>query len=325
MREALFIKQNSERWNLYESIQTKDPDELAERFIAITDDLAYAKTFYPKSKTTAYLNKLAAGFHQSIYKNKKEKTQRIVQYWKYELPLLFKKHHRQLLYSFIFFIVFFFIGIISAKYDNSFVRLIMGDDYVNMTNENIAKGDPFGVYKHGNSYLMFYAIAKNNLYVTVFNYVSDIFFSIGTLYILFSNGLMLGAFEYLFISKGLGLQSILVIWIHGTLEISSIIIAGGAGLVFGNSLIFPKTYTRWVSVKQGALEGMKITVGILPIVVVAAIFESFVTRHTGMPAWLSIFILSGSLFFIIWYVIIYPSRLARNLKPSDLNKNAAES
>jgi len=143
MRESLFIKQNSERWKIYEDKPSNDPDEIAERFISITDDLAYAKTFYPKSRTTTYLNGLAAGFHNSIYKNKKEKSGRFVKFWKYELPLLFRQYHRQLLYSFAFFMVFFFIGWISAKYDNSFVRLVMGDDYVNMTNANIAKHDPF--------------------------------------------------------------------------------------------------------------------------------------------------------------------------------------
>lgn len=319
MREALFLKQNSERWNQYESVPTKDPDVLAERFIAITDDLSYAKTFYPNSKTTVYLNKLAAGFHQSIYKNKKEKTGRFAKYWKYELPLLFKQHQRQLLYSFAFFITFFLIGILSAKYDNTFVRLILGDEYVNMTSENIAKGDPFGVYKSANSYMMFFMIAKNNLYVTTLSFVMGLFLSVGTLYVLFQNGLMLGAFEYLFISRGLGIQSVLVIWIHGTLEISCIIIAGAAGLVLGNSIIFPKTFSRMVSLKKGALHGMKIIMGIAPIVVLAAIFESFVTRHTEMPLWLSISILAGSLLFIIWYVVIYPIVLSRTLKTPDIN------
>jgi uncharacterized membrane protein SpoIIM required for sporulation len=314
MREALFIKQNSERWKQYENLQTKDPDEIAEHFIAITDDLAYAKTFYPQSKTIGYLNKIATGFHQSIYKNKKEKSNRFVLFWKYELPLLFKKHHKELLYSLIFFVVFLLIGVLSAKYDTAFVRLIMGDDYVNMTNENIAKGDPFGVYKHGDSFMMFVMIAQNNLYITVLCYIMGIFCSIGTVLSLFRNGIMLGAFEYFFFSKGFGLKSILVIWIHGTLEISCIIIAGAAGLVFGNSILFPKTYTRMVSFKRGAIEGMKITLGILPIVVTAAIFESFVTRHTEMPAWLSIGILLSSLLFIIWYVIIYPIKLSRNPK-----------
>lgn len=72
MREALFVKQNSEKWQKYELMQTPDPDELAQRFISLTDDLAYAKTFYPQSETTAYLNGLTAHLHQSIYKNKKK-------------------------------------------------------------------------------------------------------------------------------------------------------------------------------------------------------------------------------------------------------------
>ena len=312
MREALFIKQNSAKWKGYENEPTHDPDELAERFVIISDDLAYAKTFYPQSKTTLYLNGLAAGFHQSIYKNKKEKTNRFIYFWQYELPLLFKKYHKLILYSFIFFVIFFLIGVLSAKYDTSFVRLIMGDDYVNMTNENIAKGDPFGVYKSQNEFVMFWMIAKNNITVMAQTFLLGISLSIGTLYSLFKNGIMVGSFQYFFISKGLGLQSI-AIWIHGTLEISTIILAGAAGLIMGNSILFPKTYTRFESLKKGALDGLKIIVGISPIVATAAVFESFVTRHTEMPLWLSISILACSFIFIVWYVVIYPLYLSRKL------------
>ncbi|TFF36567.1 stage II sporulation protein M [Mucilaginibacter psychrotolerans] len=313
MREALFIKQRTEKWKEFENIPGNDPDVLASQFIMITDDLAYAKTFYPKSNTTNYLNGLASRFHQSIYKNKKEDRNRFLLFWKAELPLLFYQYRKQLLYSFVFFFTFSMMGALSAKYDDTFVRLILGDGYVNMTNENIDKGDPFGVYKDKDQVMMFFQIAENNLYITVINFVAGIFLSMGTLYILLQNAIMLGSFQYFFIAKGLGLQSLLVIWIHGTLEISCIIIAGGAGLILGNSLIFPKTYSRIASLKKGAADGMKITLGILPIVALAAIFESFVTRHTEMPRWLSCGILLGSFLFIIGYTVIYPARLARKL------------
>ncbi len=314
MREALFVKQNTERWKQYETVQTDDPDELAERFVAITDDLAFAKTFYPKSNTTKYLNGLAATFHQSIYKNKKEKTNRFVEFWAYNLPEMFFKYRKQLLYSFIFTVVFSAMGAISAKYDNTFVRLILGDGYVNMTNNNIAKGDAFGVYKSGDPTGMFFAIAINNIYYSLLVFVWGICFSVGTVFQLLRNGLMLGSFEYYFFSKGVGVQSILVIWIHGTLEISSIIVSGAAGLVLGNGLLFPKTHTRLQSFKRGAKDGMKIAIGIVPVFIVAAFFEGFVTRHTEMPVWLSISILGSSLVFMVWYVIIYPARLSRKFK-----------
>ncbi len=83
-------------------------------------------------------------------------------------------------------------------------------------------------------------------------FISGILAGLGTIWLLFNNGVMLGAFQYYFFSKGLGWQSVLVIWIHGTLEISSIIISGAAGLVLAKSLIFPGTYKRLFSLKRGA-------------------------------------------------------------------------
>ncbi|MCX3264738.1 stage II sporulation protein M [Pedobacter agri] len=313
MREALFVKKNTEKWQQYDRMQQANPDEVANQFIEITNDLAYAKTFYPKSNTTAYLNGLASKLHQSVYKNKKEKSNRFVHFWKCELPLLFLEHRKQVIYALLFFILSCAIGAISAKYDDTFVRLIMGDAYVNMTNENIAKGDPFGVYKQSNEFVMFIQIGLNNIYVALYTFVLGIIFSFGSIVSLFRNGIMLGSFQYFFFSKGLGIQSVLVIWIHGTLEISAIVLAGAAGLVLGNSFLFPKTYTRMESVIKGAKDGIKIVLGLVPIFIVAAFFESFITRHTEMPLFLSIAILAISAAFIIWYVFIYPVKIIKKL------------
>ena len=140
---------------------------------------------------------------------------------------------------------------------------------------------------------------------------SGIFLSVGTLYVLFKNGLMIGVFEYLFFHHDLGFESILVIFIHGTLEISACIIAGGAGMILGNSILFPKTYTRLQSLMMGAKDGIKIMVGLVPIIITAAFFEGFITRHTSMPIWLSITILAGSLTFILWYFVFYPIKVSK--------------
>ena len=55
-------------------------------------------------------------------------------------------------------------------------------------------------------------------------------------------------------------------------------------------------------------------IGLVPIIVLAAFFEGFVTRHTAMPLWLSIFILAVSAGFIIWYFVIYPVRLQKKME-----------
>lgn len=310
MKEITFLNQNAEKWQQFESlISTKgssDPDLMADLFIQITDDLSYSKTNYPKSKTTQYLNAVAAKVHQEIYKNKKEKSNRILTFWKYELPFIFKNSHKQLLYSFLIFFISMLIGVVSAANDDTFVRLILGDTYVNMTLENIDKGDPLAVYKSMNQIDMFLGITINNIKVAFVCFAAGMLFSFGTGMLLFFNGVMLGSFQYFFYSKGLLLPSVLVIWIHGTLEISAIVIAGCAGLVLGNSILFPGTYSRGASFIRGAKQGVKIVVGLVPVFIAAGFLESFVTRYSQMPMWLSLTIIGGSLIFIIWYFIIYP-------------------
>ena len=71
----MFIKKNADKWNKYQHEPANNPDETAERFVNLIDDLSYGKTLYPKSKVTRWVNGNAAGIYQSIYQNKKRKIQ----------------------------------------------------------------------------------------------------------------------------------------------------------------------------------------------------------------------------------------------------------
>jgi uncharacterized membrane protein SpoIIM required for sporulation len=311
MRESTFIKKNLARWKRYQEEPSDDPDVMAERFTSLLDDLAYAKTFYSFSKVTQYINGMAAAIYQHIYRNRRDEAGRVRTFLAYELPLLIRRHHRLLLFTFVYFLLFTIMGAFSASHDETFVRGILGDEYVNMTEQNISSGDPFGVYKSGNEWVMFFFIAYNNINVALMCFVGGIIFTIGTLWLLFKNAVMLGSFQYYFFAKGLGWQSVLVIWIHGTLEISAIVIAGAAGMIMGSGLLFPGTRKRVDSLKRSAKDGIKVIVTLIPIFVVAAFLEGFVTRHTAMPLWLSLTILLVSLSFIIGYFIVYPIYVQR--------------
>jgi len=319
MREAMFIKKNAEKWNKYQHSPTNNPDETAERFVNLIDDLSYAKTFYPKSKATRWVNGIAAGIYQSIYQNKKEKYSRIFQFWKFELPLLFKRYHRIFLFTTVVFILFVAVGVFSSMKDPEFVRGVLGDNYVDMTEANIDKGDPFGVYKDGNPFSMFVWIGFNNIGVAFKAFIGGFTLGLLTIWIMWGNGLMLGCFQYMFFSKGLGLKSVMVIWIHGTLEISAIVIAATAGFILASGILFPGTYSRMVSFKRNAKDAAKVLISLVPVFIVAAFFESYVTHlmsqtydkanNTGLPVWASISILAVSSIFIIWYFVILPIRL----------------
>ncbi len=310
MREASFVKKNKERWQLFEDVLAKSkeisPDRLSDLYIEITDDLSYAKTFYPNSNTAVYLNSIASNAHQKIYKTKKEGNNRIVLFFKTEFPLAFYHHQKQLAISFIVFVFFAIVGAYSASVDSDFVRLILGDGYVNMTLENIENRDPMAVYKQANELNMFISITINNIKVAMYAFLMGILLSVGTIFIMMRNGVMLGSFLYFFYDNGMLWESSRTIWIHGTIEISVIVIAGCAGIVLGNGILFPGTYTRLESFKRSIKDGLKIMVSTIPFFIVAGFLEGFVTRHTDMPDWLAILIIVLSLSIIIYYYVIYP-------------------
>ena len=324
MREARFIKKNVDKWNKYQQEETTSPDEMADRFMTLLDDLSYAKTFYPRSKVTRWINGIAASIYQSIYKNRKQDFSRLILFWRFELPLLFRRYQKLFLFTFLLFLAIIGVALISVNVDPDYARDFFNNNvqqgYYDKTISNIQNGDPFGVYKDDNPFSMFVRIAYNNISVAFKSVVFGLLFGVGTLVFMWTNGLMLGCFQYIFFSQGLGWESVLVIWIHGTIEISSIVIASCAGFVLGTGWLFPGTYSRKQSFLRAAKDAMKICVSLIPFFIIASFFESYVTHlmnntfqrnstNIGLPVPVSISILAGSFLLIVWYFILYPIRL----------------
>lgn len=311
MREIAFIKQNKSKWLAFEqSLEKNDsrnPDELADSYIQLLNDLAYAQTYYPKSKTTIYLNFLVSQIYRKIYKTRRLEQNRLTYFFKTEVPSIVYENRQIVLFAFILFFFFTLLGAISARYDHTFVRLILGDDYVNMTLNNIDKGDPMAVYKSGNSLGSFLGITMNNIWVAARAYIYGLSAGVLTFYIALQNGIMLGSFQYFFYEQGVFGASLRGIWLHGAMEIFSIVISTATGFMLAASLLFPKTYSRLYSFKNGVQQSLKVFISTLPFFVAAGFIEGFVTRNSNiMPLWLNVLIIVGTLSVISFYYLIYP-------------------
>jgi len=326
MRETKFIQQNKEKWEEFERTLDKpyaDPDKLNDLFIQITDDLSYSRTFYPNRSVRVYLNGLAQRIFSNIYKKRKLHFRRLRTFWTHELPVLVYESRRDFLITSLVFGLAFLIGLVSCAMDPEFVEVMLGADYVEMTRQNIASGDPMAVYKERGRFNMSLAITMNNLWVAFLTFIMGAIYGVGTLAILIRNGVMVGAFQYFFIKEDLFRESFLTIWTHGTLEISAIIIAGAAGLTMGRGLAFQGTYSRIRSFQRAAKRGLKIMVGITPIFVLAGFIEGYLTRQTETPDLVRLAFIIGCLAFVIFYFGIYPRLQYRRLGASPIRANEA--
>ncbi|WP_448530233.1 stage II sporulation protein M [Raineya sp.] len=325
MKEGVFLRKNKRKWEEIEQ-ETRDvssvhPDRLGEIFVELCDDLSYARTHHSNSPIAKYLNSLTARIHQTIYKQQSIRFSQIAQFWTKDVPLVMASVRKQMLVAFVIFMISCAIGVISTLNDKAgeyeFARGILGSGYVEMTLQNIREGKPMAVYDEKEPIMMFLAIAFNNIRVAFMSFVwggfasivgiyAFLLLSIGSAYILFVNGVMVGTFQTLFYKENLLWESASVIWLHGTIEIWSIVLAGGAGIVMGNSIFFPKTYSRRESFRRGAEKGGKIMLSLLPFITLAAFIESFVTRYADMHVILKLLIIIGSLALVVFYFVIYP-------------------
>ena len=326
MREAVFIRQNVRKWKEYEYIAdmaaSQSPDVLADMYTDLTADLAFAQTHYPDSRITVYLNNLALTLHTEIYRGRREKWSRLLTFWTQEIPQAVYDARREMIAAAVLLLVFIGIGVYSTFGDDGFSRVILSDSYVDMTIENIKNGNPTAVYDRENAMLMFLEIMYNNLMVGVITFGLGLFTPLGTAWSLLRNGVMVGAFTSFFAQYGVFEQSFLAIMQHGTIEISTIAIEGGAGFVLGCGWLFPGTYSRMRSFVRSARRALKIAISVMPFVVVAAFFEGFITRHTEAPdalRWMLVAISAGA---VLFYYVYLPIRVNRkNHEPAESQTN----
>ena len=287
--------------------ENANPDDLTKLFVEITDDLSYTRTFYNKRSVRVYLNYLSQLVFLKVNKNKKVKISKFFKFLSHGLPLEFARSWKSMLLSLVVFFGALMVGIVSTANDIEYATEIMGSRYIQMTDENIKNGDPMAVYhQHENSAWSSFGLTQHNTRIAAFTYTSGIILGIPPVIIMIKNGIMLGTFHYYLFHKGVLSDAMWIIWIHGVLEISAIIIAGGAGLLLGGGLLFPGTYTRLQSLRISAKRSFKIALSCVFILIISGFLEGSVTRYTNMPSVVKYILVLGSLAFIVFYFIAYP-------------------
>lgn len=317
MKETRFIEQNKEKWAEYETLlgeSAPDPEKVYQLFYSISDDLAFARTHYPNRSVRLYLNNLVRNLFRNVYAGRRLSWKSVAEFWKTDLPVALYQTRFEQYFALAVFFVAALIGAVSCLSDNEFARGILGDGYVNMTINNIKNGKPMGVYDEDSPFSMFLHIAGNNLKVCFLGFVSGIGAGVTTLVILLRNSIMVGTFQFFFHKYNLLWDTFLTIWMHGAIEISSIVIGAGAGFTIARGLLFPGTYTRIQSLLLASRRAITIMMGLVPLIVVAAFIESYLTRYYHLPWPIRLSLILASFSFMIFYFWWYPVKVGRRLK-----------
>jgi len=306
VRESDFIKNNEIKWGKLDKTAISQNDDLVASYSEVSDDAAYARTYYKNRSIRVYLNYLLGKLESDLMNKRSKLDRNFGQFWKHAIPKAMYQSRKVLLLAFLVFLVFTIIGYYSAESDNNFTREVFGESYVTMTLQNIEKGDPMAVYKQQDPIEMFFQIGFNNIRVGLFAFALGCLFGIGSLFSMLINGIMIGAFMHFFYSRGLSADFNLAVWMHGTFEIAMLIIESAAGFVMGLGLVNKGNYTTQQSFYLSSKKGIHILIATIPLTIFAAVIESFVTRYTSIPSFIRAGFIIACLLFTLYYFVVYP-------------------
>jgi len=240
-----------------------------------------------------HVNQLLARAHHIIYSGRKTNLRSLFLFLRDEYPAVFQRQLGFVLASLAVSVAFGVLGAVLTTARPEFMRHFVGPEMIaTMERHEMWTESIVSVAPKETSHIM-----TNNLSVCFASFAGGITFGLFTFYSLFVNGMMLGVIGAACHQYGMSLKLWSFVAAHGSLELPSILIAGGAGFRLGHAMLFPGGL-RWKdSVAQGGLEATRLVAGIIPLLVIAGCLEGFFSPSHAQP-WLK-FTVGGLLFTLL--------------------------
>jgi uncharacterized membrane protein SpoIIM required for sporulation len=124
---------------------------------------------------------------------------------------------------------------------------------------------------------------SNNVGVAIMAFALGFAFGVPTLLLLVYNMAVLGALLWLFVDAGLGWQFAAWLSVHGTTELTAVLLAGAAGLHIGRSMAFPGSRSVMAAAAESGRRAAHVMAGVVIMLAVAGLLEGFARQLVTEP------------------------------------------
>lgn len=255
------------------SLSGSELRELGLLYRQIAQDLSAVRADRGSRTQEEYLNQLLARAHNRVYAGRKLGVRRVLRFFAVEYPPIFRRLFPWVAASFVIFMAAAALGALLAFSRPAFMRLSLGPVLLaSIEHRQMWTQRLLSVKPQASSWIM-----TNNITVCFSTFAGGILAGIGTVYLLFRNGMSIGVVALACAQAHMSLALWSFVAAHGALELPSIFIAGGAGLRLAAGLLFPGIYSRRDALKRGATESIRLLAGTVPLLIIAGSLEGFLS------------------------------------------------
>ena len=247
----------------------------------------------PRSVQQArYLNQLLGRAHNAIYSGQKKTLGGMWKFFAREYPRIFRQFLPYTATATAIFLLGAIAGAFLTLSDPDYMREFLPPNLVqSIERHEMWTHSIVSIKPQASS-----AIMTNNLSVSFMTFAAGITAGLGTLYLLFFNGMMLGVIGVACANYQMSVPLWSFVIPHGVLELPAIFIAGGAGLRLAQALMFPGMLSRRDSLASGGADAVRLLVGVIPMLLVAGSIEGFFSP-SSTPAYLKL--MAGAALFTL--------------------------
>lgn len=269
----------------FSKVNSHEIMRLGELYVDLLSDLNKLKAANGDFSLRKRANRIALRAYGIIYHHRSMGVTDLLKFFLCEFPALIMKRIHFIVASMLIFLIAAMVGYICIHEKSRLLDLVVPPVEQQRVKTAIATLDtnkPHPATREA-GFGLSSTIMTNNIRVSILAFALGIFFGVGTIAILVTNGLLIGGLAALYHEGGLAGHFWSLILPHGGIELLCIFICGGAGLIIGYALINPGSFHRkdWL-VREG-MDAVKLLIGTIPLLVVAGLIEAYVT-----PAYLSI-------------------------------------
>ncbi len=320
MTREEFVRERQESWDALETLlaelersgarsgaSAERVFEFSRRYRALCHDLAQVRTHDFGDDLELRLNALAMRGHHVLYRKRSARAGHLLAFLLGGFPALLRNYGRYFALACAVFLLPALVTGVLSYHDHDFARRVLPSAMIHQFQEMYAEAPDDGTGREASA-AGFYV--KHNVAIAFRCFAFGMLFGLGSLYILFVNGVAIGTIFGMLCASGRGMHLTTFVITHGAFELTAIVIAGTAGLVLGDALLRPGKGGRIRALQERGLDAVRLAGGAAFLLVLAAVIEGFWSPSIA-PGWLKLSVGAACWILVASYLALAGRRVAR--------------
>jgi uncharacterized membrane protein SpoIIM required for sporulation len=260
------------------TLNDEQAQEFGKLYRRTASDLNQAQTFASGDATVRYLNDLAARAYLLIYGRTRVNVRALLSRLIWGYPAHFRRHFSHFLVAMLIFTAGGVFGFLASLYDGALARSYLLPGMSTIQPRGEGEDDPTQAMSTDELTAFSTRLFANNLGVSLLAFALGMTLGIGTVWVMFFNGILTGVLAAVFWEANSVWVFLTGILPHGVLEIPACLIGGAAGFVLAQGMLRARPWPRLEELARTGKEALWLVWGCVPLLVMAAILEAGVAR-----------------------------------------------